>query len=99
MSQHDDDECKLLPMYIHHNAVKRGCDYLDALKRTRIHLKKWHLSIHVARFVVVHTIEDAAVCDAASRGNRYSRVGQNQTTAMQICDRWMQKDTTDRRGR
>ncbi|GFT29591.1 transposable element Tcb1 transposase [Trichonephila clavipes] len=28
-----------------------------------------------------------------------SRVGRNQTTVMQICDRWMQEDTTDRRGR
>ncbi|GFV65332.1 transposable element Tcb1 transposase [Trichonephila clavipes] len=28
-----------------------------------------------------------------------SRVGRNQTTVMRICDRWMQEDTTDRRGR
>ncbi|GFX32395.1 transposable element Tc1 transposase [Trichonephila clavipes] len=28
-----------------------------------------------------------------------SRVGRNQTTLMQICDRWMQEGTTDRRGR
>ncbi|GFU62622.1 transposable element Tcb1 transposase [Trichonephila clavipes] len=28
-----------------------------------------------------------------------SRVGRNQTTVMWICDRWMQEDTTDRRGR
>ncbi|GFY21380.1 transposable element Tcb1 transposase [Trichonephila clavipes] len=28
-----------------------------------------------------------------------SRVGRNQTTAMRICDRWMQEGTTDRRGR
>ncbi|GFV98323.1 transposable element Tcb1 transposase [Trichonephila clavipes] len=28
-----------------------------------------------------------------------SRVGQNQTTLMRICDRWMQEDTTERRGR
>ncbi|GFU14967.1 transposable element Tcb1 transposase [Trichonephila clavipes] len=28
-----------------------------------------------------------------------SRVGRNQTTVMQICDRWMQESTTDRRGR
>ncbi|GFT07819.1 transposable element Tcb1 transposase [Trichonephila clavipes] len=27
-----------------------------------------------------------------------SRVGRNQTTVMRICDRWMQKGTTDRRG-
>ncbi|GFV80408.1 transposable element Tcb1 transposase [Trichonephila clavipes] len=27
-----------------------------------------------------------------------SHVGRNQTTVMQICDRWMQKGTTDRRG-
>ncbi|GFV51888.1 transposable element Tcb1 transposase [Trichonephila clavipes] len=27
------------------------------------------------------------------------RVGRNQTTVMQICDRWMQEGTTDRRGR
>ncbi|GFV83666.1 transposable element Tcb1 transposase [Trichonephila clavipes] len=28
-----------------------------------------------------------------------SRVGQNQTFVMRMCDRWMQEDTTDRRGR
>ncbi|GFV24954.1 transposable element Tcb1 transposase [Trichonephila clavipes] len=28
-----------------------------------------------------------------------SRVGRNQTTVMQICDRWMQEGTSDRRGR
>ncbi|GFX57979.1 uncharacterized protein TNCV_4047381 [Trichonephila clavipes] len=28
-----------------------------------------------------------------------SRVGRNQTTVMRICDRWMQKGTTDQRGR
>ncbi|GFX50472.1 transposable element Tc1 transposase [Trichonephila clavipes] len=28
-----------------------------------------------------------------------SRVGQNQTTVMQICDRWMQEGMTDQRGR
>ncbi|GFW32083.1 transposable element Tcb1 transposase [Trichonephila clavipes] len=28
-----------------------------------------------------------------------SRVGRNQTTVMRICDRWMQKSTTDQRGR
>ncbi|GFT95762.1 HTH_38 domain-containing protein [Trichonephila clavipes] len=28
-----------------------------------------------------------------------SRVGRNQTTVMRICDRWMQEDKTDRRGR
>ncbi|GFU85803.1 transposable element Tcb1 transposase [Trichonephila clavipes] len=28
-----------------------------------------------------------------------SRVGRNQTTVLRICDRWMQKGTSDRRGR
>ncbi|GFW90980.1 transposable element Tcb1 transposase [Trichonephila clavipes] len=28
-----------------------------------------------------------------------SRVGRNQLTVMQICDRWIQEGTTDRRGR
>ncbi|GFV35177.1 transposable element Tcb1 transposase [Trichonephila clavipes] len=28
-----------------------------------------------------------------------SRVGRNQTSVMRICDRWMQKGTTDRHGR
>ncbi|GFV55254.1 transposable element Tcb1 transposase [Trichonephila clavipes] len=28
-----------------------------------------------------------------------SRVGRNQTTVMRICDHWIQKGTTDRRGR
>ncbi|GFV65609.1 transposable element Tcb1 transposase [Trichonephila clavipes] len=32
------------------------------------------------------------------QGNR-CRVGRNQTTAMRICDRWLQEGTTDRRGR
>ncbi|PRD35679.1 UNVERIFIED_CONTAM: Transposable element Tcb1 transposase [Trichonephila clavipes] len=34
-----------------------------------------------------------------SFGEIGSRVGRNQTTVMQICDRWMQEGTTDRRGR
>ncbi|GFT69356.1 transposable element Tcb1 transposase [Trichonephila clavipes] len=33
------------------------------------------------------------------RGNIGSRVGRNQTTIKWICDRWMQEDTMDRRGR
>ncbi|GFX16321.1 transposable element Tcb1 transposase [Trichonephila clavipes] len=28
-----------------------------------------------------------------------SRVGRNQTTVLRVCDHWMQKGTTDRRGR
>ncbi|GFU56297.1 transposable element Tcb1 transposase [Trichonephila clavipes] len=34
-----------------------------------------------------------------SFGEFGSRVGRNQTTVMWICDHWMQKGTTDRRGR
>ncbi|GFV92777.1 uncharacterized protein TNCV_1376271 [Trichonephila clavipes] len=45
---------------------------------------------------------DIALADqAASEQQRKigSRFGRNQTTVMRICDRWMQEDTTDRRGR
>ncbi|GFW39931.1 transposable element Tcb1 transposase [Trichonephila clavipes] len=37
--------------------------------------------------------------DCSCGGEIGSRVGRNQTTVMQICDRWMQEGTTDRRGR
>ncbi|GFV51205.1 hypothetical protein TNCV_2545541 [Trichonephila clavipes] len=39
MGQYDDDKCTL-PMCAHHDAVKYGSDHLDAINRTRIHLKK-----------------------------------------------------------
>ncbi|GFX36353.1 transposable element Tcb1 transposase [Trichonephila clavipes] len=34
-----------------------------------------------------------------TEGNIGSRVGRNQTTVMQICNRWIKEGTTDRRGR
>ncbi|GFW34078.1 hypothetical protein TNCV_287621 [Trichonephila clavipes] len=54
-------------MCIHQDATKHGCDYLDAVKRTWIHLKKWRMAIHASRFVVDHTIEDAPAGDATLR--------------------------------
>ncbi|GFT25163.1 transposable element Tcb1 transposase [Trichonephila clavipes] len=36
--------------------------------------------------------------DLTPRWEIGSRVGRNKTTVMRICDRWMQEDTTDRRG-
>ncbi|GFX65952.1 hypothetical protein TNCV_13731 [Trichonephila clavipes] len=48
-------------MCVHHDAVN------DAASRTWIHQKKLRLAIRAPRFVVVHTIEDVSVCDAASR--------------------------------
>ncbi|GFS61406.1 transposable element Tcb1 transposase [Trichonephila clavipes] len=38
-------------------------------------------------------------CGLSSFGEIGSGVGRNQTTVMRIYDRWMQEDTTDRRGR
>ncbi|GFX88539.1 transposable element Tcb1 transposase [Trichonephila clavipes] len=35
----------------------------------------------------------------AQTSSRCSRVGRNQTTVRRICDRWMQENKTDRRGR
>ncbi|GFV56261.1 hypothetical protein TNCV_106171 [Trichonephila clavipes] len=55
------------PMCVHHDAVKHGCYYIDAVNRTWIHLKKGRLTIRAPRFVVDHTIDDASECDAASR--------------------------------
>ncbi|GFX82753.1 hypothetical protein TNCV_1194281 [Trichonephila clavipes] len=59
MGQYDEDECTL-PMCVHHIAAKHGCDHLDAVNRTCIHLKKC-LAIRASRFVIHHTIEDASV--------------------------------------
>ncbi|GFT22776.1 hypothetical protein TNCV_1856461 [Trichonephila clavipes] len=39
MGQYDENEC-MLPMCVHHDAAKNGCDHLDAVNRTWIHLKK-----------------------------------------------------------
>ncbi|GFW09692.1 hypothetical protein TNCV_1393931 [Trichonephila clavipes] len=66
MGQYDDDEYTL-PMRVRHDANKHGCDHRYAVNSTRIHLTNWHLAFSVPRFVVDHNIEDASVCDAASR--------------------------------
>ncbi|GFU30649.1 hypothetical protein TNCV_3031601 [Trichonephila clavipes] len=66
MGQYDDDESTLL-MCVHHDAAKHGCDYLGAVNRTCIHLKKSRLAIRGSKFVVDHTIEDAPVRHAAPR--------------------------------
>ncbi|GFW85261.1 hypothetical protein TNCV_3250011 [Trichonephila clavipes] len=54
-------------MCVHHDDSKYGRDHLGAVNRTWIHLKISRLAIDVPMFVVDHTIEDASVCDAASR--------------------------------
>ncbi|GFV88773.1 hypothetical protein TNCV_3355251 [Trichonephila clavipes] len=41
--------------------------HLDAVNRTRIHLKRQRPAIGVPRFIVDLTFEDAPVCDANSR--------------------------------
>ncbi|GFX78864.1 hypothetical protein TNCV_4158341 [Trichonephila clavipes] len=66
MGQYDDDECSL-PMCVHHNTAKYGYNHLDAVNRTWIHLKKRYFTIRAPKFVVEHAIEDAPVCDVASR--------------------------------
>ncbi|GFW24167.1 hypothetical protein TNCV_1847261 [Trichonephila clavipes] len=66
MGQYDDGEY-MLPMYAHLDTTKQGCDHLDTVNRTWIHLKKQRLAIRAPRFVVDHTIEYAPICDAASR--------------------------------
>ncbi|GFV55603.1 hypothetical protein TNCV_1820901 [Trichonephila clavipes] len=54
MSQNDDDEYTL-SMCVPHDAFKYVCDYLD------------YLSIRTPSIDVNRTIEDAPICDAASR--------------------------------
>ncbi|GFY05376.1 hypothetical protein TNCV_2208211 [Trichonephila clavipes] len=58
-------------MCVHHDAAKHGCDHLDAVNRTWIHLRKRCLAISGSlvppRFVVDYTIKDAPVCDASSK--------------------------------
>ncbi|GFX56617.1 hypothetical protein TNCV_3954441 [Trichonephila clavipes] len=56
-----------MPKCFHHVTAKHGCDHLNAVNRTWIHLKKCGLAIRAPRFVVDHTIEDASVCGEASR--------------------------------
>ncbi|GFU31139.1 hypothetical protein TNCV_2193301 [Trichonephila clavipes] len=53
-------------MHVHHDAAKHG-DCPDAVNKARIHLKKCHLAIRTPKLIVDHTIEDAFICDAASR--------------------------------
>ncbi|GFW40602.1 hypothetical protein TNCV_4824381 [Trichonephila clavipes] len=65
MGQYDDYECTL-PLCVHQDAAKHGCDLLNTVNRTWIHLKKLRLAILVPRFVVDCTTEDAHVCDAES---------------------------------
>ncbi|GFU57715.1 hypothetical protein TNCV_3638671 [Trichonephila clavipes] len=66
MGQYDEDKCTL-PMCVHHNGAKHGCNHLDAVSRMQIGLQaEWHLIIHAPRFVVNYTIKDALVCGAAS---------------------------------
>ncbi|GFW57145.1 hypothetical protein TNCV_540621 [Trichonephila clavipes] len=66
MGQHGDDEYTL-PVYIHHDAAKHGCNRLDAVNRTWIPLKKGRLTIPALRFIIYHSSEDASVYDATSK--------------------------------
>ncbi|GFX87016.1 transposable element Tcb1 transposase [Trichonephila clavipes] len=50
-------------------------------------------------WLACHEIEPKDAEDPPCRGEIGSRVGRNQTTVMQKCDRWMQERTADRRGR
>ncbi|GFS68663.1 hypothetical protein TNCV_1958861 [Trichonephila clavipes] len=54
-------------MFVQHDATEHGCDHLDVVNRNWINLKKIKFRHLYTRFVVDHTIEDAPVCDAASR--------------------------------
>ncbi|GFX49271.1 hypothetical protein TNCV_3333891 [Trichonephila clavipes] len=65
MDQYDDDK-STLPVCVHHDATKHGCDNLHVVKEARIYLKIWRLTIHAPRFIVDHTIEDTPVFDAGS---------------------------------
>ncbi|GFV95273.1 hypothetical protein TNCV_4586481 [Trichonephila clavipes] len=50
-----------------HDAAKHGCDHLDAVSRTVNNVNKMASRHSCTSFDVDHTIEDAPVCDAASR--------------------------------
>ncbi|GFX60713.1 hypothetical protein TNCV_4976891 [Trichonephila clavipes] len=65
MDQYDDDEC-MLTKCVHQYAAKHGYDHFDIVDRTWIHLKN-DVSPLVPQVHVDHTIEDAPVCDEASR--------------------------------
>ncbi|GFT18992.1 alpha-2 adrenergic receptor [Trichonephila clavipes] len=48
--------------------TKHGCDYMDDVKRTLIHVKKkFCLAIRASRFIVDHPFEDAPTGDTASK--------------------------------
>ena len=66
MGQYDDVECTLATCLLH-DVTKRGCDHHDAVKKFEIRLKTRLYAITPSRFFVEHTIEDAPLCDAASR--------------------------------
>ncbi|GFX74456.1 hypothetical protein TNCV_3213431 [Trichonephila clavipes] len=64
MIHYYDEKCTL-PMCVHYVAVKQRCDHVGAVNKIWINLKK-----DVRRapsFVFDQTIEDAPICDAASR--------------------------------
>ncbi|GFT55873.1 transposable element Tcb1 transposase [Trichonephila clavipes] len=73
--------------------------HLDAFTRGRIigKLEEGRSVTSVAaEFGIAHSIVSRLWRQFSKIG---SRVGRNQTTVLQICDRWMQKGTTYRRGR
>ncbi|GFW88867.1 hypothetical protein TNCV_2683011 [Trichonephila clavipes] len=63
MGQYDDDECTL-PMCVHLDATEHGCNHLDAVKRTWIHLKKRRLVIRAPRFVEGSELANMVANDA-----------------------------------
>ncbi|GFV81237.1 integrase catalytic domain-containing protein [Trichonephila clavipes] len=54
-------------MCVHYDAAKHKCNHFDTVSRTWNHVKIRRLAIRTPRFIVDYTIEDAPVCDAASR--------------------------------
>ncbi|GFV43285.1 putative transposable element [Trichonephila clavipes] len=46
-----------IPMCVHIDAAKHGCDYFDAVNKTCIYLKKLRLTIHACSLVVATTLK------------------------------------------
>ena len=66
MGQYDDVE-RMLENARFQDVVKHGYDHHNTVNRIDIYLKTRNYVIPMFRLVVKHTIEDAPVCDVASR--------------------------------
>ncbi|GFS98875.1 hypothetical protein TNCV_3528551 [Trichonephila clavipes] len=62
--QYDDDE---MAIWVHQDAAKCGCDYLDSVKRTWIHLEKNDITPFVCHDSSLITLLKRLLSDAASR--------------------------------